>query len=79
MRVRRIESDRCSRICTRTMRLGMVAIVLPPLLGGCAGDYVRRDNSAVTAEAYQADLSDCQSSAAVAKAAGGAEGFWSAR
>jgi len=74
MRVRGIESDRRCLISTSTIRHCMVAVVLLPLLGGCAGDYVRRDNTSVAAEAYQADLNDCQSSAAAAKAAGGAEG-----
>ncbi|MGH6891450.1 MAG: hypothetical protein ACREEP_04260 [Dongiaceae bacterium] len=45
------------------------------ILGGCAGDYVRRDIEPVPAVIYEADLDACQSSAAAAKAAGGVEGF----
>ncbi|HET6621661.1 MAG TPA: glycine zipper family protein [Dongiaceae bacterium] len=45
------------------------------ILAGCASDYVPRSDAPVSAEAYRADLDSCQSSAAAARAANGAEGF----
>jgi hypothetical protein len=51
-------------------------VVLPiAILGGCASDYAPRNNTPVSAWAYQADLESCQSSVTAARAAGGAEGF----
>jgi hypothetical protein len=46
------------------------------VLAGCASDYVPRTDAGASAEAYQADLGSCQSSAAAARATDGAEGFF---
>jgi uncharacterized protein YcfJ len=54
----------------KAMVLSLLAV-----LGGCASDYVPRSNAPVSAEAYQADLESCRSSATATRSAAGAEGF----
>lgn len=60
----------------RAFRLWIAGLALSSIvLGGCAGDYARRDNAPVAAAVYEADLDACRSSATAAKAAGSAQGF----
>jgi Glycine zipper len=44
-------------------------------LGGCVSDGAPRTQASISAQAYQADLDSCQSAAAVARTANGAEGL----
>jgi hypothetical protein len=57
--------------CRRAALLMCVLVV-----AGCASDYVPRTDAPASAQTYQADLDSCQSSAAAARAANGAEGFF---
>ena len=52
-----------------------VVLSLLAVLGGCAADYVPRNNAPVSAETYEAELESCRSSAAAARTAAGTEGF----
>ena len=45
-------------------------------LTGCASDYLPQTDAPVSTQTYHADLDSCQSSAAAARAADGAEGFF---
>jgi uncharacterized protein YcfJ len=45
------------------------------MLGGCAADYVPRDNAPGLSEAIEADLESCRSSAVATRTARGAEGL----
>lgn len=55
----------------------ILSLLLVPLviLGGCTSEYVPRTSAPVSAEAYQADLESCRSSATAARTAAGTEGF----
>jgi uncharacterized protein YcfJ len=76
MRARNAAFDWGLATPTRIVRRGMAGVLLPiAILGGCASDYAPRNSAQVSAETYQADLDSCQSSAAAARAANGAEGF----
>jgi uncharacterized protein YcfJ len=76
MRARNAAFDRDLATPARIVRRGMAGALLPiAILSGCASDYAPRNNAPVPAETYQADLDSCESSAAAARTANGAEGF----
>lgn len=45
------------------------------IVGGCASDFVPRNNAPVSSEIYQVDLESCRSYATQVRTAAGAEGF----
>jgi hypothetical protein len=59
-------------VIRRALAGALIPIVF---LGGCASDDAPRTQAPISAQAYQADLESCQSSAAVARTANGAEGL----
>jgi len=77
MRVQHAAFDWGSVEPLSALRRGLAAALIPIMfLGGCASDYVPRSNAPVPLETYQADLDSCQSYAAAARTANGAEGFF---
>ena len=71
MRVRHIAAER-RRVAF--VRRGLVALLVPMLIAGCASDDGPPGDTPASA-AYSADLESCRSSAAAARGANTAEGF----